>query len=107
VKTLKVYRNGAATLAERISKALAHFSIHNAGRLPAAVIVHKRNVAGTTEVLKALGVDLTVIEDGGPLAGEVWLLIASGGDPAPGTAIPADCPTQAILGAKVVSNLAN
>jgi len=76
MKTLKVYRNGAATMTERIGRAIEHYTIHNGGRLPAAVVVNKRDVAETTAAVAALDLSLPVIADGGPLSGEVWLLVA-------------------------------
>ncbi len=79
MKTLKVYRNGAATLTERLARSLEHYAIHN-GRLPAAVIVNSRDVPEATAAIEALAAGLPVIEDGGPLAGEVWLLVANGGE---------------------------
>jgi hypothetical protein len=79
MKTYKLYRNGAATLTERIGKAIEHYTIHNGGRLPAAVIVNPRDEAETKAAVSALDLSLTVITDGGPLAGEVWLLVAGNG----------------------------
>jgi hypothetical protein len=74
MKTLKVYRNGSTTLAERIGHAIEHYAIHN-GRLPAAIVVNPRDVAETTQVVKALDLDLPVMENGGALLGEVWLVV--------------------------------
>lgn len=79
MKTLRCYRNGAVTLTERIGRALEHYAVHN-GRLPAAVIVNPRDVAEATAAIAALAAGLTVIADGGPLVGEVWMLCANGGE---------------------------
>ena len=77
MKTWKVYpRNGKASFAERLTIALEHYAIHNAGKLPAGIRVNPKDVQEASETIKALGLDLEVAANGGVLAGEVWFQVA-------------------------------
>lgn len=66
------YRNGKATLAERIPAALAHFQ-WRIGQAPIAVVVNPRNVAEASAIVKALELALAVKGCGGVALSEVWL----------------------------------
>ena len=102
MKAWKVYpRNGAATLAERITIALEHYAIHNGGKLPAGIRVNPKDVQEATATIKALGLEVTVQENGGALLGEVWLQV---GDKASGTTTPPEDPTAVFEGSGDLEN---
>lgn len=67
------YRNGKATLAERIPAALENFE-WRIGASPVAVVVNPRNVAEASTIVKALDLaTLAVMGCGGVALQEVWL----------------------------------
>lgn len=70
----KTYRNGTQTLAKRIGLALEHYTVHNSGALPAAVVVNPRDITAAGEILKALDLPtLQVVGNSGCMTVEVWL----------------------------------
>ena len=76
MKTWKVYPrngNGKATFAERLTIALEHYAIHNNGALPAGIRVNPKDAQEATATIKALGLVITVQQNGGALSGEVWI----------------------------------
>jgi hypothetical protein len=77
--TCTVYRLNERSLAQRITVALEHYSVHNGGRLPAGIRVNPKDAPQATETIRALGLDLPVIENGGALLGEVWFQVAEKG----------------------------
>ncbi len=80
MKTWQTYRNGSTALPERITAALEHYAIHNDGALPRGIVVNPKDLDAARETVKALDVTLPVEDNGGALAGEVWLLVANGGE---------------------------
>jgi hypothetical protein len=74
-----LYRLREATLAQRITEALSHYSIHNAGALPRGITVNPKDLESAREIVRALDLTLPVKSNGGCLQGEVWL--QNGGEP--------------------------
>lgn len=76
MKQYLLYRNGTQTLAQRIAAALEHYSVHNGGALPAAVVVNPRDLAEAGAIVKVLDLPtLQVIGNGGVSVREVWLQV--------------------------------
>lgn len=70
MKTYDIYRNGNSTITEQqVRDAVTDFKRRN-GRLPAALVVPKTQIAAVQGIVKS---GLPVNSSGGCLVGELWL----------------------------------
>jgi len=72
MKAWKVYPRNGKTFSEHLTIALEHYAIHNDGALPAAIRVNPKDAQEATATIKALGLAITVQQNGGALVGEIW-----------------------------------
>jgi hypothetical protein len=63
------------TFTERLARMIAHYSVHNGGRLPAAIVVNPSDLEIAREIVRELDLSLAVIGNRGAMSGEAWLQV--------------------------------